>query len=308
MKILVTGATGFVGAHLISSFSVSSSVQFIILARNVDRARKKLGAQHEYLQWADPLRMPQLDAVSKFDGVINLMGANLAAKRWSDRYKKELFNSRVDATEQIFKAIEKFSIRPKFFINMSAIGFYGNTGAEIVTENSPAGKGFMARLCQSWEKAAWDHQKLTDRLILLRAGVVLGRDGGMIKTILPPFQMGLGGKLGSGNQYLSWIHVDDLIGIIKKIISDETLNGTINAVSEYPCSNEVFTRKFAEILRKPSFCNVPAFVLKLAMGEMSNIVLEGQRVIPTRLKEIRFHYKYPTLEMALKASISKERI
>lgn len=305
MKVLVTGATGFVGKKLVPKL-LSLNHEVVVLTRNPIKAKQILGEQVTAIKWDDYHRVLDLSEYGQIGGVINLIGENVSSKRWSNEQKKIIFNSRVDSTKNLFQMFEKSNMRPKVFVSTSATGFYGPRDGKIqIDENSLPGSDFLSKVCIAWEKAATDHKEMVDRLAILRVGIVLGKNGGAMEKMLPPFKLGLGGKLGSGKQYMSWIHIDDLVSMYINLLENDKLEGVFNGVSNYAVSNEEFTKTLGKVLRKSTPFPVPAFALELLMGEMSNIVLYGSNIVPKKFNENRFHYLFPTLELALKDVVSK---
>lgn len=305
MKVLVTGATGFVGKKLVSKL-LAHNHEVIVLTRNPLNAKQVLGDQVQAIQWDDYHRVLDLSEYGHIDGVINLIGENIASKRWSNEQKKIIYNSRIDPTKNVFDMLKKSNMRPKVFVSTSATGFYGHRDGNVqIDENSLPGSDFLSNVCVAWEKAALENKEHVDRLAILRVGIVLGKNGGAMEKMLPVFKLGLGGKLGSGKQYMSWIHIDDLVNMYVELLENDKLSGIFNGVSNYSLSNEEFTKTLGKVLRKKTLFTVPSLALELAMGEMSSVVLYGANVIPARFNAERFHYRYPTLEIALKDVVSK---
>lgn len=302
MKVLITGATGFIGKVVVERL-VAAGDEVVILTRNIPRAALQLGNRCTYHQWSDPNTLPPLEAFQGVDGVINLMGESLAGKRWSESQKEVLRSSRILATDNLVKAMEQLPVRPKVLVSGSAIGIYGDRGSEELNENSALGQGFLAQLCQDWEASAQKAVELGMRVVLVRTGLVLGKGGGALEKMLPPFRMGLGGPLGSGQQYMSWIHLDDIVGLFIECLKNPGASGPFNGTTPYPATNKEFTKALGKALRRPVFIPAPAFILKLALGEMSEMLLTGQRVLPMRAKEVRFRWRAATLDLALKETV-----
>lgn len=299
MKVLVTGATGFVGKVVVRQL-LEAGEQVVVLTRNIPKAALTLGSQCEYFQWADTNELPDVAAFKGVDAVINLMGEGIADKKWTDEQKKIIYNSRINGTQKLVEVISKLEKKPSVFVSTSAIGIYGNRGPEELTEESSTGSDFLAHLCKEWEKEASKVKEHVKRLILIRVGVVLGHNGGALKKMLLPFKLGLGGPLGSGNQYMSWIHVEDLAGMYVEALKNESLNGIFNGTAPYPATNKEFTTTLGKTLKRPTVLPAPAFAIKAIFGEMSTVLLDGQKVLPKKFKDINYRYRYPTLEMALK--------
>lgn len=299
MKVLITGATGFVGQRVVKQL-LQEGHQVVVLSRNVAKGALKLGSKCEYFQWIDTKSLPPLEAFKGVDGVVNLMGESIGEKRWSEEQKKEIYDSRIISTRQLVLAIEKLSEKPKVFVSASAVGIYGNRGDEEITEASSVGNDFLAQVCKDWEAEAFKAREDGLRVVIIRTGVVLGRGGGALKKMLPVFKLGAGGPLGPGEQYMSWVHVDDLASMYVEALKNSSIEDVYNGTAPYPAKNKEFTYALGKALHRPVFMPVPTFGLKLLFGEMSQILLEGQKVIPSKFKMNNFRYKYPTLEMALK--------
>lgn len=299
MKVLVTGATGFIGKRVVNQL-LNAGDEVVVLSRNVAKGAIRLGSQCQYYQWIDMNTMPPLEALKGIDGVINLMGEGIAEKRWDEEQKKKIYDSRILGTRNLIEAIKASNSKPKAFISSSAVGIYGNRGDEDITEESSTADDFLAHVCKDWEAEAFKASELGLRVTIIRTGVVLGRGGGALKKMLPIFKLGAGGPVASGEQYMSWIHVDDLASMYVQALKNDTISGIYNGTAPYPAKNKDFTKALAKALHRPAFLPAPRFGLKLIFGEMSQVVLEGQKVLPKKFKEKDFRYKYPTLEMALK--------
>ena len=299
MKILVTGATGFVGQVVVRQL-LAQNHEVVVLTRNITKAVLILGSKCQFFQWSDTNELPPLEAFNGVDGIINLMGENIGAKKWSPEQKKVIYNSRVDATARIVERINTLNPKPQVLVSASAIGIYGVRGNEEIVESSELGQDFLSNVCKDWEGEAFKAQKLGVRTVVLRTGIVLGRGGGALHKMLPVFKGYMGGVMGDGTQYMSWIHVEDLASMYVEAVTNTQLQGVLNATAPYPATNAEFTRSLGKVLKRPTFVKVPTFVLKKVLGEMSTLVLDGQKVIPAKIKTERFRYRYPTLEMALK--------
>lgn len=299
MRVLVTGATGFVGQVVVKQL-LKQNFEVVILTRNVAKAAIILGNKCKYFQWVNTSELAPLEAFEGVDGIVNLMGENIGARRWSLEQKKVIYNSRIDSTARLIDSIEKLPKKPSVFVSASAIGVYGARGPEELTENSSLGNDFLAHVCKDWEQEALRAQKLGLRVGIIRTGIVLGRNGGVLDRMLPIFKKGLGGPMGEGAQYMSWIHVEDLAAMYIEVLSNKNISGIHNGTAPYPATNLEFTKALGKVLKRPTALRAPKFVLKSALGEMSTLVLDGQKVLPSKFKTENFRYRYPTLDMALK--------
>lgn len=302
MKVLVTGATGFVGQVVVRQL-LDGGHDVVVLTRHVPKAAMRLGARCEYHQWVNVHEtLPPLEAFQGVDAIINLMGESIGQGQWSDQRKKLLSDSRVLATRQLVAALRALGpAAPKTLVSTSAVGLYGPHENEELTEQSPGADDFLGRLCQDWEQEALAAAELGTRVAIIRVGLVLGRGGGALAKMLTPFKLGVGGPLGTGKQWMSWIHVEDLAAMYIRAAKEASFKGVYNGTAPYPTTNEDFTKTLGKTLKRPTVLPAPAFALRFLFGEMSTILLEGQRVVPKRMHdEAHFHYRYPTLEMALK--------
>lgn len=299
MKILVSGASGLVGKALIE--------WLLKLGHQPIRLVRRKSAQLPGDVFWDPENSDfSIADFEGFDAVVNLSGENIASGRWSEEKKQKIFDSRINTTHSLCKCLTQLKSPPSVLVNASAVGFYGNRGDEVLNENSSSGPGFLSHVCQSWEQAAEQAKSKGIRVVCLRLGVVLSSSGGALAKMLPPFKFGLGGTLGSGKQYMSWITMEDLLKIILFSIDKTTLEGPVNAVSPQPITNQVFTKTLGRVLNRPTIFSVPAFAIKFALGEMGEeMLLSSTRAIPQRLIDAGFVFKYPELEAALRHEISR---
>jgi uncharacterized protein (TIGR01777 family) len=299
MKVLVTGASGFVGRRVVAQL-LQKKHEVVVLTRNLARSAIVLGSECKYVQWLDVNTLPPAEAFVGVDAVVHLMGENIGGKKWDEAQKKKIYDSRINSTRMLVDAMKDLPKKPRALISASAVGIYGNRGDEVLDENAAAGNDFLAGVCKDWEAEALKAKDLKMRVVLMRTGVVFGKGGGALKKMLPIFKLGVAGKLGSGKQYMSWIHVDDLASMYVQAVTDESMSGPYNAVSPYPVTNAEFTKALGKRLKRPTFLPAPEFAIKKALGEMSAIVLEGQKVLPTKFKEKKFQFKSATLEKTLK--------
>lgn len=298
MKILITGATGFVGRHLtLKLLSLGHDIH--VLSRDKNKAKKLFPQpQVSVFEWKNILLPPPKEALVGIHGIIHLMGENIAAKRWDSNQKKILKESRVDSAVNLIKTIEQNLSTPlEFFISASAIGIYPVDTATLSTEDTPLGHSFLAELCKMWEGVLEALTK-TKRKVIVRTGVILDKSDGALKKMLPPFKLGLGGPIGDGKQMMSWIALDDLINIYVEAATNENYSGIYNGVSSNPVSNLVFTKALGKALHRPTVFKIPASVLKLIFGEMASVILDSQSVVSKRLPERGFHFQYETIDQA----------
>jgi uncharacterized protein (TIGR01777 family) len=292
MQIAVSGASGLVGGCLVNELR-SAGHRVVTLVR---RASSGAGEIH----W-DPARS-ELDpaAVEGIDAVVHLAGENIAGGRWSHDRKQAILESRVQGTSLLGRTLASLQRKPRVLVSASATGFYGNRGDEEVDENSPGGKGFLADVCREWEAATDTARDAGIRVVNLRIGMVLSAAGGALPRMLGPFKAGLGGVAGDGRQYISWIALEDLIGVILLAISDDRIAGPVNAVSPQPVTNREFVTTLARLIHRPSAVTLPAMAVKLMFGEMGQaLLLEGHRVRPATLITRGFAFRFPDIESAL---------
>lgn len=300
MRILITGATGFVGKRLLESLFVKKHFSDIaILSRDCDLARKSIPFPVDVFEWNPEKGKIDPNALRNVDVVIHLAGENIADGRWSQKRKERILSSRVTSTQLLISEIKKQSKVPAKFISASAVGYYGDTGENEVFENHAKGTDFLAKVCAEWESALTAEKIQGMNCYHLRLGVVLDRDEGALKKMLLPFALGIGGKLGSGNQYMSWVHIDDLINQFVFLIENEGKHSIYNATAPGAVTNEAFTKILGKVLGVPTIFSVPSFGLKVLLGEMADMLLTGQRAIPQNFISEGFKFEYSDLETAL---------
>lgn len=297
MNILITGGTGFIGRRLMHH--LRSHHQVTVLSRTLNKVHQQLGHDVHALASLD-----DLDNLDQFDAVINLAGEPIADKRWSTAQKERICQSRWQLTEQLVDKLKAGTQPPKVLISGSAVGYYGRQGNALVDEDSIPHPEFSHKVCAQWEQLAQAAASEQTRVCCIRLAVVLGAEGGALKKMLPSYRLGLGGPIGSGKQYMSWIHIDDVVSLLLFLLEHDECHGAFNAAAPEPVTNQQFSTTLAQVLNKPHFARVPAWVMRLAFGEMSDLLLTGQRVMPVRLQCAGFHFRYPTLEKALKETLN----
>jgi uncharacterized protein (TIGR01777 family) len=299
MRILLTGATGFVGTSLCKKL-LDQGHELHILTRNSEENSSMMHPNRvTRFVWSDTSTLPPIEAISGIDGVINLIGENIAAKRWSDEQKQKLHSSRVESTENLTKLLDHNLKSPlKFFISASAVGIYPVNIDKLQDEDSALGNNFLAKLCKDWEAAAHTI-KSTKRIVIIRTAVVLEKSGGALKKMLPPFQLGLGGPIGDGNHFMSWIHLEDLVDLYLAAVTNENFNGVYNGTAPTPVDNFHFTKALGHALHRPTLIPVPTLPLKIVFGEMASVILDSQKIVSKKLSEVGFEFKYKTIEDAL---------
>jgi uncharacterized protein len=301
MNITITGATGFVGAHLTRALLAAGHTVHA-LAR---RRPANLPAAVQFSEWRSTEQEPPRESLAGADAVIHLVGEPVA-QRWTPEVKKRIQGSRVDGTRHLVNALSTESRRPRVLISASAIGIYGSRGDEILTERSSSGDDFLSRVVVEWENAATLAEALGIRVVRFRFGVVLGKEGGALAKMLPPFRLGAGGKLGNGRQWMSWIHVDDAINLILFILTNAGVHGPINVTAPEPVTNADFTKELAAAIHRPAIFPVPKLALNLLFGEMAGLLLASQRVIPEAATGFGFQFQYPKLAPALRNLLNTE--
>lgn len=309
MRILIAGGTGLVGTRLVKRLQEAQH-QPVVLTRRPDAARQKWGDAVAVVAGNPTEKAAWMDRVADCDAVVNLTGEHIFARRWNAEFKEILRTSRVNSTENVIEALAKNPRRAdgtaKVLVNASAIGYYGPRGDEELTEASPPGSDAQANLCLAWERAASAAADKGIRLVIVRIGVVLDREGGALKQMLPPFKMFVGGKVGSGRQYVSWIHHDDLAGLIAFALDNAQASGPMNGTAPNPVTNAELAKAIGRVLGRPSFMPAPAFALRLALGEVADVVTTGQRVMPQKAREWGYQFKFTDIDSALRDVLQKQ--
>ena len=307
MRLLLLGCTGFVGKELVPALLKEGHELCIISRKNINNLKINIPLdKFKFLKidlskkqnWSNENLLSNL---KDSDGIINLIGEPIADKKWTDIQKEEIKKSRINTTKFLMETLKKSRINPKVIVNGSAIGFYGTSLTQEFNENSQSGNDFLANLCNKWEEVA-NGKPFFSRLVIFRIGIVLEAEGGALGKMLPVFKIGLGGPIGDGNQWMSWIHRSDLCGLIIKAIVDKQFSGVYNAVAPEPVLMKNFSKTLGRCLKRPDLLPVPGSILKLLLGDGAKLVLEGQKVISIKLQEKVYKFKYPLLEKAIYAS------
>jgi uncharacterized protein len=299
VKVLVTGATGLIGSALCDSL-LARADQVVGLTRNPAKARLARPGV-EWHAWEPTLERPPAGAFDGVDGVVNLVGEKIN-QRWTDEAKKKIMESRRTATHNLVQAIAGLEKRPSVLVNQSAVGYYGDRGSDVVEESDgPGGESFDSEVVREWEQAAHEIDPTGVRLVILRSGQILDAEGGMLGELLPPFKLGVGGPLAGGDQYVSWIHTDDEVGLILWALDDDEVSGAVNATAPNPATNRDFSKALGRALGRPAVVPVPGFVLDLKFGSECGAVLRGgQRAVPQRARGLGYEFRHPHLDEALK--------
>jgi uncharacterized protein len=299
MRILITGGTGLIGRHLCRAL-LAEGHQLTVLSRHPETVAVKCGAEVQAMKSLD-----EWISELTFDAVINLAGEPIVDAYWSVRRKQALRNSRIALTEKLVQCIVAAKQKPSVLLSGSAVGYYGNCGDKELYESTSAGNDFAASLCRDWEGAALAAKASGVRVCLLRTGLVLSRNGGLLGKMLLPFKLGMGARLGNGKQWMSWVHIDDYVAMVLHLLQDEQLSGPFNMTAPNPVTNAEFTKLLAHTLHRPALFVVPDFMLRLAMGERATLMLEGQRVLPANLTDAGYQFNCPKLANALDDLLSR---
>ncbi len=303
MKIIVTGSTGLVGRALIRSL-LSEGHSITRLVRGETQTFRAPGTSA--VSWDVDKGTIDAEALEGHDAAVHLAGESVAEGKWTAEKKARIRDSRAKGTRLFAETLAALRQKPKVVVSASAIGFYGNRGAETLTETSASGDDFLSEVCREWEKATLPASQAGIRTVNLRIGIVLSSEGGALSKMLTPFKFGAGGRVGSGKQYMSWIDLDDVVGIIKHAINNESLRGPVNTVAPHPVTNEQFTKSLGRVLGRPTFMVVPEFAVRLGFGEMGETLLLGsQRVEPSELQSSGYQFAYPNLEDSLSHVLKK---
>jgi len=297
MKALVTGATGFVGHRLLAKLH-----QPVVLSRNAEKAAKELSAFGvRVLAWEPIEGPPPVAAFEGVDVVFHLAGDPVAEGRWTEPKKGRIRESRIIGTRSLVVGLRNLAVKPKTLISASAVGYYGSRGDEELDEKSPPGSDFLADVCVGWEREAAMARELGLRVVSIRTGIVLGAGGGALAKMLTPFKLGIGSPLGNGRQYMSWIHIDDLVELMLFAAGNANVSGPVNGVAPHPVTNREFTKTLGRVLGRPTFMpSVPPIALKVLIGEFGQVLLDSQRALPKAAVDAGFSFQFPELEPALR--------
>ena len=302
MKILVTGATGLVGTALVEAMGRDGHMVCRLIRAG---SKKREGADKGFdVEW-NPDTGELGGAGVGPDAVVNLAGAPIAEGRWTEERKRVLRSSRIDTTRALVKVLAQMNARPRVLVSASATGVYGNRGDEILTEDSKPGTDFLSDLALEWEAEALKAESLGIRVVIVRLGIILAKEGGALPQMMKPFQIGLGGKLGNGRQWMSWVALEDVVGIIRMAIESNSVRGLVNVVAPEPVRNAEFTKTLAEVMHRPAIFVAPTFALRLALGEMADALLGSQRVVPQRAEQLGYAFRHSQLAPALAAILKK---
>ena len=296
MKFAVTGGTGFIGSRLVERLQ-SEGHQVLLLVRNISKAQQRF-PKAEVVSYTPKVSGAWQQSIATCDGVVNLAGEPIS-NRWTDNSKQEILESRSIGTEKIVEAINKANPKPSVLVNASAVGYYGTSETAVFDETSSPGQDFLAEVCKAWEAEAEKVKASGTRLAIVRTGIVLGPDGGVLAKMMFPFQLFAGGPLGDGKQWVSWIHREDLVSLIIKALTDSSVAGVLNGTAPNPVSMGELCQELGNIIQRPSWLPVPGFALELLLGEASKLVLEGQNVKPQKTEATGFRFQYPTLKATL---------
>jgi uncharacterized protein len=298
MKILISGSHGLVGTALIKSLEPEGYEIFRLVRHYPDNPSQ--------IEWSPDRYSIALSLIEGFDAVVHLAGENIAEGRWTDEKKKRIRESRVKGTKLLSDALANLTNPPKTLISASASGYYGDRGDEVLTEESAPGNGFLSEVCVEWEEATAHAKAMGIRVVNTRFGIILDKEGGALKKMLPPFRMGIGGRIGSGKQWMSWIAFDDVIAALKFALANNSLAGPVNYVAPNPVRNADFTKALGNALSRPTIFPIPAFGVRLAFGEMADaLLLSSQRVQPPRLTNSGYQFRFPELPAALRHVLHK---
>lgn len=300
MKILITGATGLIGSKLCLALHEQGH-QLVIVTRNARKARHKFSFAAEFIEWNMQQGLYHSPLFAQLDALIHLAGESIAGERWSAQRKKDIRDSRINGSRNLVTSLKQAKRnKPLLFIGTSAVGFYGDQGDKLINEETPAGQGFLARLCEEWEHEVQAAADVHIRVVILRLGIVLAKEGGALAKLLPLFSKNCGARLGDGQQWMSWVHRDDVVAAYIFTLNNPYAEGIFNVTAPQPLKNVAFTKVMAQSLKKHAYLAIPKFVLKFALGEIATTLLFSARVYPYRLQDLGFHFIYDELGAAIR--------
>jgi uncharacterized protein (TIGR01777 family) len=302
MRIVIAGGTGFIGKAMVAAYRAEHTLE--VLTRDPEKAQTRLPEGVRAIGWDGATLGEWVNRLDGADAVINLVGESIA-QRWTPAVKQRLWDSRVKTTELLVQAVQQVQTPPRIWLQASAIGIYDQSPDTTADESSPPASGFLADLGKAWEAAAQPVASLGTRLCYMRIGVVLGLEGGALPQMLTPFKLGVGGPIGSGKQWLSWIHLSDVVGAAAFLLARDDLSGAFNFTAPQPATMDEFAKTLGRVLLRPAIFRAPAFAVRLILGEMAEFVLQGSRVLPRRLLEAGYAFHFPTLEAALRDLLGK---
>jgi uncharacterized protein len=305
MRVVVTGATGMIGSALVLALRERGD-EIVALSRDAARGRAKLGEGVEVHAWPEPAQgPPPAEALAGAAAIVNLLGEPVA-QRWSDGAKRRIHDSREQGTGNLVEGLRAVQQRPSALVSASAVGYYGPHGGEPLPEDTPPAGDFLARVCVVWEAEAEKAEALGVRVVRVRTGVVLDKEGGALGKMLPFFKAGIGGPVAGGGQYMPWIHADDVVGIYLRALDDAGWSGPVNATAPEPVTNREFSKALGRALHRPALAPVPAFAIRILYGEMAEIVTEGQNAVPRRTLELGYRHRHADLDRALRAALGSD--
>lgn len=303
-KIVITGATGLIGKKLVTELT-NRGDEVIVFSRNAGNAKSIFPKTIECVEW-DYLKLDEWKSkIENSDAVIHLAGINLFSKRWNNDFKKSVIESREVSTRNLVEAIKSCTNKPEVFISASGIGYYGDCGETLLVENSPKGNDFLADVCEVWESESRKVGEYGIRNVQIRTGLVLSTEDGALKQMLPPFKYFIGGPLGKGKQWASWLHIDDIVSIYIYAIDNNKLNGAVNAASPNPVRMKTFAKTLGKVLNRPSFFSVPKFLLKIVVGEAADVVIASQKIDVKKLLNSGYNFKFTDLDKTFKDLLRK---
>lgn len=303
-KIIIAGATGSIGKNLCKKL-IARGDEVTVLTRNTESTKEIIIGAKNYIVWDYETMDDWMNELNGKDAIIHLAGANLGARRWNEKYKKLAYDSRIISTRNLVEAIGTLEQKPKAFICSSAIGIYGNRYDEVLDEKSPSANNFLSDLCRDWEAEAEKVKEFGVRRVSIRTGLVLDKNYGLLKKMLPTFKLFLGGYLGSGKQWFPWIHIDDIVGIYLKAIDDEKISGAVNAASPAIVTNKEFSKTLGKVLYRPALFSIPKIALRIISGELGIYVTDSQRTSVEKILSSGYKFKFEILEEALRDLLKK---